>query len=313
VFMTALAFTWKLTMSDSAEGKLGEFDSIIAASSQEIGSLTRFVLGLYVSLLLARTYYANRGNFGTVFGSTMGVTQMISAWVRPVDGTPESQQKARKAQLLLVRWLNAAYRVLVLEVRKEPALSSTEMGEILLERNLLTEKEWNAISDISSRSTHIYQWTTNVIFELYKKGYICDTKIVTRMSAQVDAMRGTIVWGVPSLPVVYTLFITLMVKAHLLAHTLVVGGNMKLYHMSFMDTFAIWKLWILLIGDLAVTNFLYQGLLDLHGMLYSPNGGEYLGHLPADNFLDFVQTVTTDMVTKSGTTNAGELPYSLED
>eukprot|EP00966_Prymnesium_polylepis_P287529 6640733-Prymnesium_polylepis.1 len=59
------------------------------------------------------------------------------------------------------------------------------------------------------------------------------------------------------------------------------------------------------------TRFLYQGLLDLHGWLYSPNAGEKIGHLPADNFLDFVQAVTTDIVKASGN-EAEELPYTLE-
>jgi hypothetical protein len=63
--------------------------------------------------------------------------------------------------------------------------------------------------------------------------------------------------------------------------------------------------------SLVVSSFLYQGLLDLHGWLYSPNAGEKIGHLPADNFLDFVQAVTTDIVKASGN-EAEELPYTLE-
>ena len=60
-----------------------------------------------------------------------------------------------------------------------------------------------------------------------------------------------------------------------------------------------------------VSVFMYQGLLDLHGWLYSPNAGIKIGHLPADNFLDFVQTVTMDIVNERGT-SAEQLPYSLD-
>eukprot|EP00966_Prymnesium_polylepis_P018706 430902-Prymnesium_polylepis.1 len=63
--------------------------------------------------------------------------------------------------------------------------------------------------------------------------------------------------------------------------------------------------------EVLVQCFLYQGMLDIHGWLYSPNAGEKLGHLPADNFLDFVQRVTTDMIQKSGTA-AQLLPYTLD-
>jgi len=104
-----------------------------------------------------------------------------------------------------------------------------------------------------------------------------------------------------------------MVKLYLVSHTFAVGGLWRQYN---VDTavvgMALVKVNAVLVADLLVTNFLYQGMLDLHGMLYSPNGGEYLGHLPADNFLDFVQDVTTNMVTRSGANMGDELPYSLE-
>merc|ERR1740121_1879823 len=60
----------------------GPVDALMFQFQESVSSLTRFVLGLYVSLLLVRTYYSNRGAFGTVFGSTMGFSQMVAAWVR---------------------------------------------------------------------------------------------------------------------------------------------------------------------------------------------------------------------------------------
>ena len=47
-------------------------------------------------------------------------------------------------------------------------------------------------------------------------------------------------------------------------------------------------------------------------MLYSPNGGVLLGHLPAANFLDFVQRVTTVMVHDSGSAALQRLPFELD-
>mmetsp|Transcript_9951 Transcript_9951/g.13118 ORF Transcript_9951/g.13118 Transcript_9951/m.13118 type:complete len:105 (+) Transcript_9951:2-316(+) len=59
--------------------------------------------------------------------------------------------------------------------------------------------------------------------------------------------------------------------------------------------------------DLAFHHYLYQGLLDLHGALYNPNAGIYLGHLPAINFMDFVRDVTTHLESENDS-----LPYELE-
>jgi len=95
--------------------------------------LTRFVLGLYVSLSLSMTYYKNRSCFGTIFGSSMGVSQMVAAWVRSPNGTPETCASARSSQHLLVRWVNAAFRLMVLEVR---GIGETTIGTEMMETGL---------------------------------------------------------------------------------------------------------------------------------------------------------------------------------
>merc|ERR1712187_1107920 len=78
---------------------------------------------------------------------------------------------------------------------------------------------------------------------------------------------------------------------------------------SFHDVMVAYLPVLGVLTDIFLQTFLYQGLLDLHGCLYSPNGGERLGHLPADNFLDFVQKVTFAMVSQSGKEAQEVLPY----
>ena len=51
-------------------------------------SLARFVGGLFLSLALARTYYANRGLLGTVFAETLGLAMMTASSIKPLDGCP---------------------------------------------------------------------------------------------------------------------------------------------------------------------------------------------------------------------------------
>merc|ERR1711920_1037040 len=67
-----------------------------------------------------------------------------------------------------------------------------------------------------------------------------------------------------------------------------------------------WYFYLGFHGQLFLTNLMYQGLLDLHGHLYNPNSGDKLGHLPTINFLDFVKTVSEDLLEKNK-----DLPYDL--
>merc|ERR1712039_668823 len=101
-------------------------------------------------------------------------------------------------------------------------------------------------------------------------------------------MRGANVWGLPSLPITYTQVITHMVKMHLfilaLANGALTSEQYALGKANGYDWETVFVIVILYL-DLALHNYLWQGLLDLHGALYNPNSGIFLGHLPALNFM----------------------------
>jgi|Transcript_40603 hypothetical protein len=245
--------------------------------------------------------------FRTTFGSSLGATQMIAAWIKAPDDTHEQRTSAKRAQLLLVRWLNAAFRLLVLELRGLPV---DEIGQRLVSSRLLNDREWAHIEGRSSRATHVYQWASNVVADMARKGYL-QHPWVTNLNDQLNLLRGANVWRLPSLPYPYTMMITFMVK-------------FKLFFMANVRAFYLRRAWpadhndprgalavLAILFDICVSVFMYQGLLDLHGWLYSPNAGITIGHLPADNFLDYVQTVTMDIINESGT-SAEQLPYTLD-
>ena len=123
-------------------------------------------------------------------------------------------------------------------------------------------------------------------------------------------MRGANVWGLPSLPITYTQLVTHMVKMHVFILALN-NGSMFAALVQQADTtgwnFSRVVCLMLLFGDLAFHHYLFQGFLDLHGALYSPNSGTLLGHMPAVNFMDFVRNVTDHVVSENDT-----LPYCLE-
>jgi len=297
--------------SDATSKGLGMFDQQIEWCYKNLSGLSRFVLGLFVSLVLSKTYYANRGVFGTVFGCSMGLAEMVVAWVRPplaLRGDRDAQECAKKAQDLLVRWINAGFRLMWLEV--VPGLSTEEIAKDILKEGLLTEKEWKKVEKLSSRCTHIYQWIANVLLDLYEKQYIISSQQLVKMTTQVDNMRGANVWGLPSLPIAYTQLITHMVKVHLLLLAFNNGGCGAMhYAIGREQGFTERRIMLIVFTHLDVIfhNYLFQGLLDLHGALYSPNAGVFLGHLPALNFMVFVRNVTEHLVSENDT-----LPYSLE-
>ena len=189
---TLVIYCWvafyAIVISDSpsgggTDGKRGRVDAIASMCFSQISGLTRFVLGLYISLALARTYYANRSVFGTVFGSSMGFTQMVAAWVRSADDSAATRTSALRAQALLVRWVNAAYRLLVLEVR---GLDAAAIGDVLVGKRLLTEREWAHVQGLPSRATHIYQWISNVVLELHRLGYLPHMTAVSDMNRELN-------------------------------------------------------------------------------------------------------------------------------
>uniref|UniRef100_A0A7S2DYE8 Uncharacterized protein n=1 Tax=Alexandrium andersonii TaxID=327968 RepID=A0A7S2DYE8_9DINO len=302
-------YMWLISTA-TADGA-GKIDRQVHWCYDNIAGLARFVLGLFVSLVLSKTYYANRGVFGTVFGCSMGLAEMTVSWVRPPPrhaGNTAAKDSAKRAQELIVRWINAGFRLMWLEA--VPGKVPDAIGEDMVKEGLLTTEEWTKVKALSSRCTHVYQWISNVLTDLYDKGYIASTQQLVQMCTQVDNMRGANVWGLPSLPIAYTQIITHMVKLYLLVLTCENGalaseqvaiGNANGY--DWETVFVI----VMCHADLALHNYLWQGMLDLHGGLYNPNSGTFLGHLPALNFMVFVRDVTEHLVSENDS-----LPYSLE-
>jgi len=264
--------------------------------------LTPFLLGLFISLMLSKTYYANRGMFGTLFGRSLAFAQMVMAWVRaPTKG---QEEQARRAQSLLVRWTNAAFRLMVLECKAGVTVEMIEAD--MLEQELLTEKEWSHIRSLPSRCTHIYQWMNNTLADLLQKGFVIPNEGCLRtMHNQIEEMRAANCFGLPSLPFPYTLMITAMVKIHLVTMACANGAAIV------EDTWKGSKVSKMTLAgysfELFLTNIFYQGMLYLHGLLFNPNSGDELGHLPVVNFLSFVKTVSTNLVKHNQ-----DLPYDLD-
>merc|ERR1712217_220582 len=208
-----------------------------------------------------------------------GLAQMTVSWVRvpPAhSGNAAAQDCAKSAQEMVIRGINAAFRLMWLEA--VPGVSRELMGKEMVAENLLEQAEWDKIAGLSSRCTHIYQWISNVLSNLTDKGYVGSYNH--------------------------------MVKMHV---TMLAINNGALAALAIAkceeDGYSFQKIMVLILLhlDLAFHHYLFQGLLDLHGALYNPNAGVYLGHLPALNFMDFVRDVTDHLVSENEA-----MPYALD-
>lgn len=299
-------------LSDAGVFGPGLLDTQLRWAFANISGLANFVLGLFVSLVLSKTYYANRGCFGTVFGSSMGLTQMIVSQVRvprSCAGNAAKEGCARDARAMMIRWINAAFRLMWLEA--VPGTSAQAIGKEMVGLALLTQQEWDKIEGLSSRCTHIYQWIANVLTDLYEWGYIAAPVMLDPMHREVDKMRGANVWGLPSLPIAYTQMVTQMIKGMLIFLALNNGSCLseRFQMQAWEEQTTMQKIIFITVVhvDMAFKHYLYQGLLDLHGALYNPNAGILLGHLPSINFMDFVKDVSNHLDSENQT-----LPYKLE-
>ena len=83
-------------------------------------TLVGFVVGGFISQALAKTYYAGRSQSGNVYSQTIALASMVASYLHPSN--PDDQEEAAEVQdtrKLLVRWMNAAFRLMYLKNRGE--------------------------------------------------------------------------------------------------------------------------------------------------------------------------------------------------
>jgi len=355
--------------------KYSAFLSLMALWESEVGSLASFVGGLFISLALSRTYYANRGLLGTVFGETLGFAMAVATCIKPIgtengdysvnldlmgksaidflnkNGIPDDEcKKLTKAKvdgallLLLdpdgliklgisvtwaykihdlvqkcksahaysesvkdiehyqnecVRLVNAGFRILYIEHieddQKVPELGLKEVMD-----DLLSEEEWKHIDGIPSRATYVYSWIGDLLHQAYEKGYISSEHEFLRMYEFIEKLRAANVWGLPSLPYPYVIWITVIVKTSLylscIANAIAVAQCFELSEDGDSSLNDWWGAMIAVVMNVLMMNFAWQGMLDLHAMLRNPNQGKLVGHMPTPVFLDFTKRVCFNTV-----------------
>ena len=276
--------------------------AMLRTMEAQVGQLTRFVLGGFVALALARTYYINRSLLGTVFGKTLGLSMAVASCIKPQ--TVEQAKEVQAIRELLVRWANAAFLLMFLE---NDGLVSASGGSALLEGSL-TQDEWEHVAALPSRCTYIYTWISSLVSDCASWGFVTPP-VCVHLLAMVEELRGSNVWGLPSLPYPYSLLITFMVKCYLIIATCQVGYGLSFYLTTFMvqdmgtdappDHAMLGERIFCVIMELLylpMINILYQGLLDVHSMLRNPNQDRHIGHLCTQKFLKFTSDVSHNLV-----------------
>jgi hypothetical protein len=299
------------------EGKNSVFASWILGAEGQLGTLVRFILGMFASLVIANTYSKNRGLLGTVFAKVLGFSMMVSTYIRPVNrDDPVEKQEVEHIQKYLVRLSNAGFRLMWIECRGEDggmvdgthtdgsdrSRGTGGSGRPHLMDGLLTKEEWQQIQHLESRITYIWQWCADCIADCTERGYIKDYHITVMMHNQLEELRGANVWGLPSLPYPYVFVVTFIVKVYLILAAMREGVTMGTIVSSageFGWDSTHYGLMALIIFYVSITNFLYQGLLDLHSLLKDPNKDEHCGHMPTASFVKFTKDGRCNCISSS--------------
>jgi len=292
---------------------------IFANLASNFQSLTNFTLGLYVSLVLSRIYYAQRGMLGGSFGGILGFCMRLLSSMKPPKWDPEGPHapvlppRAKKAQKQLVRWANAIFRLLWLESCEYESQMNQDIA--VMDGNLgplLTESEWARIKDVPSRVTHIIYWINTSVDDLRRAGYF-DEMTATALANQLNEVRSSNNFGLSSLPYPYVYVITSMTKLMILFKTVEKAFQMSLIQSGkeFFENkdsgsnsdfeFKI-TMGFFLLFQLMAEAWMYQALLELYIVLRNPNQGKLAGHMPTPDFLQFTEAVTAGMLSQQDTT-----------
>ena len=134
---------------------------------------------------------------------------MLASYVHPTNpDDPEEAAEVDATRRVLVRWMNAAFRMMYLKHRGEDA-------SILITEGYLTDDEWEELKDVTKPAMHLYQWVGDVLYQCTSKGFIQHPIILGQMQEALETLRSADGWGVPTLPYAYVLLVTLLFKLYL--------------------------------------------------------------------------------------------------
>jgi hypothetical protein len=294
-------------LPDCWDATNSQMASWVIRTESSIGNLVRFILGMFASLVVANTYSKNRGLLGTVFAKVLGFGMMCATYIRPVNpNDPGEKEEVERIKKYLVRLSNAGFRLMWIECRGEDGVMVDGKHSVGDDRSrgtggtgvphlmdgLLTTQEWQQIQHLESRITYLWQWCADCVADCTERGYIKDYNITVMMHNHLEELRGANVWGLPSLPYPYVLVVTILVKIYLILVALregvTMGSVVAAANHHGWDASAYW-LMAMICMYISVTNFIYQGLLDLHSMLKDPNKDEQCGHMPTSSFVKFTK------------------------
>jgi hypothetical protein len=269
-------------------------------------TLTNFVLGLYVSNVIAKIYYAQRSMLGDSFGGILGFCMRLLSSVKPLElddqagSAPVLPENVKRAQKRMIRWTNAIFRLLWLESCQYDEQITNNM-EVMTGAlgPLLTRNEWERIKSVPSRVTHIIYWINTCVDDLKKTGYL-DPMSANELGNTLNTLRSSNNYGLSSLPYPYVYAIISMTKLFIIFRTFQQGFSMALV-VEASDKLNGWnddRRWIMFVECLEIwfTVWIYQALLDLYMLLRNPNQGKLAGHMPVPDFLQFTEAVTYEML-----------------
>lgn len=236
-------------------------------------SLVAFLLGMFVTTTFTR-WWSCREKLGIVMNNTSLMAMAVTNYV-PTDVA--SQQTGKN----LLRWMHLAHCLIYKQINEDYTFEDLVAAEIM------TNEEVEVLRGLIGISLHgvVYGWCMQAAKALIIDSKLNPASIVTSTLNYVTncftAAQELSAFVNTQMPYAYLHLLTLTTKVHL-AFIVFYGGGI----ISAGINDELWPR--ILFGYIVIiaNNFIYEGLLRIHAMLYNPLGddsGDFPTHLYISN------------------------------
>jgi len=240
----------------------------------DLNRIATFFLGLFVSLVLSRWSTLRLSVVGTLFGNVCNISTLAG---HVFAGTDEHARAMRKRVL---RYLLLLFMLTLSEARADTNLQP------FVESKLLLDEERKILERLPRKAQSVAGWLLHLFHAAAEHsgtkwgGKHYERKLLLEQIFKLRGMVGDshMYVGV-QLPLVYTAFITLVVKLTLLAFMLEAAAELVLAQAE-----SDWFLYAAVLLRVVLYGVVYQGCLDLHTYLSNPFGHDASDFPQSDYF-----------------------------
>eukprot|EP00906_Rhabdomonas_costata_P001289 RCo002048 len=251
------------SIDNKGAGVLRKSSSVI-----DLQSLVNFLLGLFVSLVLAR-WWTLRTLYQKNMGLCVNTARMVATYIRlPVDGYGTPEKEAAEIRIKIVRYLNLATTI-ACQTFSNPGgkVIRKDLGE------LVTDEEWELLKDHPAKFVVVYMWIASLVRWCAQVGLLsCPSATLPLLQKNISRMRGSLgdigMYINAQLPLCYVHLLSMAIHMSLfvLANSLASVEFVQRYFTGARRFQLIFWPWFLSI----MWTIAYWGLMKLQTLLENP-------------------------------------------